>query len=133
MRWTRALPAAGALATAIVVSPATPAMAASVNIGWLYTFDREGKAYFDADANGEPGKEKIVVVDRRSDGHGVRARVWQAGNPNNYESVQDPKHDAARTVWVHNMFREGTPVYMQVCLYKGDWSGWCGETKSGLA
>jgi hypothetical protein len=56
----------------------TGVASASQDIGWIYTDDLCGSAYFDADYSGHLNEELLKVYDRCPDGRGAVAR-WRGG------------------------------------------------------
>jgi hypothetical protein len=114
---------------------ATPAQAAedpSHNSGWVPLRNSAGdviaKGYFDADANGKPGQERLVVQDTKGDGRGALAQVrlngssWDSGY-----GIRDPRYDAYRTYLDYPMWGEGYLVDVRVCSYKKGTETFCTE------
>ena len=108
----------GAVVT-VVGGVAAPA-AASENLGWLYSVDKGGKIFFDADLNGQAGVEKITLCDIKSDGRGVAATVTDVEDNLQYYLV-DRSYDDECTVYQGNLFKEETRVQVTVWEYAGTW------------
>ncbi|MFD5272139.1 hypothetical protein [Streptomyces sp. NPDC058335] len=94
---------------------------ASQNSGWVYTANRSGAAYFDADLNGIPGVEKITVCDNTTDGRGTRVFVsGKDGDGGVFLFVTDPSNDGQCHSYQGNFFLEETVVGLDVYEYWGD-------------
>ncbi|WP_416972353.1 hypothetical protein [Streptomyces sp. 4F14] len=94
---------------------------ASANSGWVYTANRSGAAFFDADLNGQPGIEKLTVCDNKSDGRGIRAQVYGNNNGTSVWLIQsDPSNDGHCASIEGNYYIEETPVTVIVYEYWGD-------------
>ncbi|KND30864.1 hypothetical protein [Streptomyces acidiscabies] len=108
------------LALTATMGLATQAQA-SENSGWVYTTNRSGAAFFDADLNGQPGIEKLTVCDNKSDGRGIRAQVYGNNNGTSFWAIQsDPSNDGHCESIQGNFYIEETPVTVIVYEYWGD-------------
>ncbi len=107
-----------AIGTALsLVVAATPAHA-STNIGWLYTQNAAGKAYFDADVSGWEGAEEIKACDIKTDGAAVVA--WLSDqNDRMVASVRDTGNNGSCTSTASNMITDEKPVKLTVCIDDG--------------
>jgi hypothetical protein len=117
LAWKRAAAMTSAATLAAVLGAAAPAYA-SKNVGWLYTLDYSGAVFFDADLNGVAGVEKITVCDNVADGYGVGAFVAPLDDLDPVVTVYDPSSDGSCESVAYNMFKEETPVTVQVWNYR---------------
>ncbi|WP_129838892.1 hypothetical protein [Streptomyces sp. RFCAC02] len=110
-----------AMLAAVVFATATQA-SASQNAGWVYTLNRSGAVFFDADLNGYAGYEKITVCDNLTDGRGIVAYVGAVTPGGDYKTYtfKDPSHDGQCRSWATNYFVEEHVVFIDVCNYWGD-------------
>ena len=105
---------------------AAPSMAASADIGWVYTADDPsgGRAYFDADYAGHPSNESLIVCDQRADTYGAIAYLASGTEPNAQGDPpvtlfhKDPGTFDGCHALVGDFFPEDTPVQLRVCLYQ---------------
>ncbi|GAQ67749.1 hypothetical protein [Streptomyces scabiei] len=98
---------------------ATQAQASS-NSGWVYTSNRSGAVYFDADLNGYPGYEKITVCDNTTDNRGTEAVVQgYDGDGAVAYVVTDPSNNGECASAIGNFFLEETAVKVTVYEYWG--------------
>jgi hypothetical protein len=121
MKSMRRLALLSTVLVATILGAATPALASPVNIGWVYTTNRGGAAYFDADLNGYPSFEKITVCDNMSNGRGVRVYVNYYNAENTVDSVvvSDPSNDGHCESVQGNFFIEEQRIYLMVYEYAG--------------
>lgn len=123
---------------ALLVSSTTSAAAAGPvhNIGWLHHIDMFGdydaSAYFDGDANGAPGKERIAVVLQTFSGYNGYALATVRGL-GNIASCEDHTHGYGRITCTGNYFVEGTPVTMRVCWVPRGGGPQCTSWRQGRA
>jgi hypothetical protein len=119
---------------------ATPAQAAedpSQNSGWLYVRHPEtneviGKGYFDADANGKPGQERLWVKDLKADGRGVLIQVVRVGD--DWGPVtRDPRYDNVAHYSDEDFWKEGRALYAYVCSYKKGTDTFCGNARDAVS
>ncbi|MER6138877.1 hypothetical protein ABT174_02290 [Streptomyces sparsogenes] len=90
----------------------------------MYTTDRAGSVYFDADLKGHPGQEKITVCDNKSDGYSVTATVWSETDGDKGYKLTDPSHDGHCKSLPGNLFKEGRKIHVQVVKIKNDVAQW---------
>ncbi|TDC35222.1 hypothetical protein [Micromonospora sp. KC213] len=103
-----------ALSLVVAVTPAQ----ASTNIGWLYTQNAAGKAFFDADVAGWEGAEEIKACDVKTDGAAVIA-ILSDENDRIIETVRDTGNDGSCTSTASNMIADEKPVKLKVCIDDG--------------
>ncbi|MFI0451482.1 hypothetical protein [Actinomadura sp. 6N118] len=114
IRKTVSIALATVTATFVLASPA----AASRNLGWLYTDNRGGAVFFDADLNDTAGLEKITVCDNASNGWGVRAVVDDFDGVGSY-TVEDPSNDGHCKAIQGQFFTEEHRIDVMVYEYRG--------------
>lgn len=119
MRWPRRTAVFGGAVVAVVGGVAAPATA-SENLSWLYTVNKGGAIFFDADLNGQAGVEKITLCDKKSDGRGVAATITDVEDNLEYYLV-DRSNDDECTVYQGNLFKEDTRVQVAIWEYAGTW------------
>ncbi|MFC8847616.1 MULTISPECIES: hypothetical protein [unclassified Micromonospora] len=107
-----------AIGTALsLVVAATPAQA-STNIGWIYTPNAAGKAFFDADVSGWEGAEEITVCDVKTDDNAVIAFLNDLDGKR-IASVRDSYNDGSCTSTAYNMITDEKSVELTVCIDDG--------------
>ncbi|MCP2323991.1 hypothetical protein HDA40_002498 [Hamadaea flava] len=117
MKWTRRW-ALGVAATVLVVAGTAAPAHASTNIGWMYTQGANGKAYFDADVAGWTGAEQITVCDIDTDGHSVRAYLYNENTGRLIEWIGDSQNDGSCVSVAYNMVTDEVLVELAVCDYE---------------
>lgn len=120
MRLIRSAALVTAALAAATMGFGVQAAQASSNTGWVYTTDKGGAVYFDADLNGYPSVEKITVCDNKSDGRGIEAEVtgYDGGGHHTY-ILDDPSNDGHCASYSANLFLEETDVEVVVYEYAG--------------
>jgi hypothetical protein len=84
------------------------------NIGWMPDGPpmNGARAYFDGDANGEPGMERIVVQDA---GDGTGAIAVMTDRQGNWLDFPDYEPDGKRQKYTWYYWPEGQEVQMKLC------------------
>jgi hypothetical protein len=119
---------------------ATPAQAAedrSQNSGWMYvrhpvTNEVIGKGYFDADANGKPGQERLWVKDLKADGRGALIQVVPV-NEDRGPVVRDPNYDNIARYHDDDLWKEGRALEAWVCSYKKGTDTFCSRAHEAVS
>ncbi|MCX4763332.1 hypothetical protein OG562_20630 [Streptomyces sp. NBC_01275] len=106
---------------ALVLGASTQAYA-SADSGWVYTDNKGGKAYFDADVK-SGNKEKVTVCDLKTNNRAVKVEFYLTGGGDGADSpihtLVDKDNDGKCVSKSYNWFGEERDVTIAVLEYHG--------------